>query len=178
MLFGDGRYRIREFPEGCGFWECAADAVVACVCFPCAISQVSLLYNILLWQPSYYPRPSRQMARHVFQYQRWDPEIGMYLGDPYHLLPLENDVRRPTVRRMHAVLQSTYTMTYSCICFRRKRMRPGCCGQTTVRTLTGRGDWAATTGRLRRAPPATPPTLRVPSRARCLPARESHPWPQ
>jgi hypothetical protein len=38
-----------------------------------------------------------QMARHVFQYDRWSPRIGLFLGDPTVLPPLINDVRRPQV---------------------------------------------------------------------------------
>lgn len=68
------KYRIRELPEGCEAWECCGDTIVSCVCFPCSLAQ---------------------MARHVFQYDRWDPEIGIFAGDPYTLPPLEDDFRRP-----------------------------------------------------------------------------------
>ena len=68
------KYQIKELPEGCEFWECCGDSIVACLCYPCVLAQ---------------------MARHVFQYDRWEPSIGMFMGDPYTLPPLENDFRRP-----------------------------------------------------------------------------------
>ena len=37
------------------------------------------------------------MARHVFQYERWNPPIGMYIHDPYALDPLEVMETRPPV---------------------------------------------------------------------------------
>jgi hypothetical protein len=37
------------------------------------------------------------MARHVFQYDRWNPPIGMYISDPYALDPLERVESRPQV---------------------------------------------------------------------------------
>lgn len=39
-----------------------------------------------------------QMARHVFQYDVWEPSLGLYIGDPSTLPPLEIDYRRPPVR--------------------------------------------------------------------------------
>mmetsp|Transcript_16774 Transcript_16774/g.25207 ORF Transcript_16774/g.25207 Transcript_16774/m.25207 type:complete len:304 (+) Transcript_16774:54-965(+) len=62
------------FPEGAEAWDCVLDVVIGIFCHPCSLSQ---------------------MARHVFQYQRWDPEIGLFLGDPSTLPPLEGDFRRP-----------------------------------------------------------------------------------
>jgi hypothetical protein len=37
------------------------------------------------------------MARHVFQYDRWDPQIGCFLGDPFKLAPLEACLDRPAI---------------------------------------------------------------------------------
>lgn len=38
------------------------------------------------------------MARHVFQYDAWDPPIGLFIGDPTKLPPLTSEVndQRPT----------------------------------------------------------------------------------
>lgn len=37
------------------------------------------------------------MARHVFQYDRWDPKIGCFLWDPTILPPLECQIDRPAL---------------------------------------------------------------------------------
>ncbi len=38
-----------------------------------------------------------QMARHVFQYPRWHPPLGLFMQDPTRLPPLEALVDRPAV---------------------------------------------------------------------------------
>lgn len=43
------------------------DVLLITFCFPCVLSR---------------------MARHVFQYDRMDTSLGLFLGDPYHLPPL------------------------------------------------------------------------------------------
>jgi len=58
-----------------GFVEWTIDSVVATLCLPCSLAQV---------------------ARHVFQYDRWDPKISLLQGDPSSLPPLEAVVHRPT----------------------------------------------------------------------------------
>jgi hypothetical protein len=47
------------------------------------------------------------MARHVFQYDRWNPPIGLYISDPYALDPLEamETSQRPRVRTMKHVVK-------------------------------------------------------------------------
>jgi len=58
-----------------GAWNCTFDLLVSVLCMPCSLAQ---------------------MARHVFQYDQWDPKIGaLYCGDPAELPPLTNDVNRP-----------------------------------------------------------------------------------
>lgn len=57
-------------PPDCRLWDMLLDIVVMTFCMPCALSQ---------------------MARHVFQYERMDTQLGLFLGDPSTLPPL-----RPT----------------------------------------------------------------------------------
>lgn len=57
-----------------GFIEWLIDSVVANVCLPCSLAQ---------------------LARHVFQYDRWEPKISLLQGDPSVLPPLEAVVHRP-----------------------------------------------------------------------------------
>lgn len=62
------KYRLPSFMlPGCTFWERISDVLLITVCFPCTLSR---------------------MARHVFQYDRMDTSIGLFLSDPYHLPPL------------------------------------------------------------------------------------------
>jgi len=62
------KYAIRgECGPGCAFWEMVLDAAVMLACLPCALAQ---------------------MARHVFQYDRMDTKLGLFLSDPSALPPL------------------------------------------------------------------------------------------
>lgn len=57
------------------FFERLYDFMIAILCLPLSLSQ---------------------MARHVFQYDRWEPSIPLfYIGDPHKLPPLENIMARP-----------------------------------------------------------------------------------
>lgn len=60
--------------NGCAVPNCMIDLLVSCLCLPCSLSQ---------------------LARHIFQYERWSPSIGLSLGDPSKLEPLEESPRRP-----------------------------------------------------------------------------------
>lgn len=55
-------------PHGCEMWSYLLDILISIFCLPCSLAQ---------------------MARHVFQYNRWDPPIGFYYQDPSALAPLE-----------------------------------------------------------------------------------------
>jgi Cys-rich protein (TIGR01571 family) len=60
--------------NGCAVPNCMLDMVVSCLCLPCSLAQ---------------------LARHIFQYERWSPHINFSLGDPSKLEPLEESHRRP-----------------------------------------------------------------------------------
>jgi Cys-rich protein (TIGR01571 family) len=57
-----------------GIAEWTIDSAVATLCLPCSLAQ---------------------LARHVFQYDKWEPQIGLFQGDPSGLPPLEAVVHRP-----------------------------------------------------------------------------------
>ncbi len=62
------RYRLRSvMPPGCLGFDMLLDILISTVCMPCSLSQ---------------------MARHVFQYDRMDEELGLFYQDPYALPPL------------------------------------------------------------------------------------------
>lgn len=65
------KYTIAScFPPGWHFWEMLWDVVVSITCMPCSLAQ---------------------MARHVFQYDKMDTKLGLFVSDPSTLPPL-----RPT----------------------------------------------------------------------------------
>lgn len=83
-LMGHTRSAFREkynlpsvLPVGCEVWSHLVDIfVISLCCLPCSLAQ---------------------MARHVFQYDRWDPAIGCFCCDPTILPPLEASLDRPII---------------------------------------------------------------------------------
>ena len=63
-------------PRGSELWDCVIDAIVSFIFLPCALAQ---------------------MARHVFQYDRWNPPLTFFYKDPYALPALEECRQRPLI---------------------------------------------------------------------------------
>ena len=71
------RYSLPSvLPAGCGVWAALFDSILSVICFPCSLAQ---------------------MSRHIFQYNRWNPSIGLFIGDPTKLPPLEAVIDRPVL---------------------------------------------------------------------------------
>jgi len=76
------KYELPGWFIGCIFWDMILDTLLGIFCLPCLLSQ---------------------MARHVFQYDRMDTKLGLFLGDPSSLPPLpptdeelaQGEFRRP-----------------------------------------------------------------------------------
>eukprot|EP00981_Chlorochromonas_danica_P007797 scaffold1884_cov343-Ochromonas_danica.AAC.14 len=96
FFVGQTRTAVKEkyllpstLPEGCLMWDMLLDMLLSIFCLPCVLSQ---------------------MARHVFQYERLEKPVSLFMGDPYRLPPLPPlaDEEQPCVRPERADKAGVY----------------------------------------------------------------------